>query len=69
VKHKVRSVFLNSVSKSGFASRTLFRCDSLMVRGGRPPVGDCESEVVLEEEGRGCDDCDSRSSVLGGEAG
>jgi len=40
-----------------------------MVRGGRPPVGDCESEVVLEEEGRGCDDCDSRSSVLGGEAG
>ncbi|KAJ6917507.1 hypothetical protein NC652_019754 [Populus alba x Populus x berolinensis] len=40
------SVFLNSVSKSGFASRTLFRC----------------------EEGRGCDDCDSRSSILGGEA-
>jgi hypothetical protein len=25
--------------------------------------------VVLEEEGRGCDDCDSRSSILGGEAG
>jgi len=40
-----------------------------MVRGSRPPVGDCDSGVVLEEEGRGCDDCDSRSSVLGGEAG
>ena len=40
-----------------------------MVRGSRPPVGDCDSEVVLEEEGRGCDDCDSRSSILGGEAG
>jgi hypothetical protein len=25
--------------------------------------------VVLEEEGWGCDDCDSRSSILGGEAG
>jgi hypothetical protein len=58
----------------------LFRCDSLMVRGSRPTVGDsgeggcpacgdCDSEVVLEEEGRGCDDCDSRSSILGGEAG
>jgi hypothetical protein len=40
-----------------------------MVRGSRPPVGDCDSEVVLEEEGWGCDDCDSRSSILGGEAG
>jgi hypothetical protein len=39
-----------------------------MVRGSRPPVGDCDSEVVLEEEGWGCDDCDSRSSILGGEA-
>jgi len=46
----------------------LFRCDSLMVRGSRPPVGDCDSEVVLEEGGWGCDDCDSRSSILGGEA-
>jgi len=42
----------------------------LIVRGSRPPVGDCDSEVVLEEEeGWGCDDCDSRSSILGGEAG
>jgi hypothetical protein len=24
--------------------------------------------MVLEEEGWGCDDCDSRSSILGGEA-
>ena len=67
MKHKLRSVFLSSVSKSGFASRTLFRCDSLMVRGGRPTVGDCDSEVVLEEEGWGCDDCASGSSLLGGE--
>jgi len=47
----------------------LFRCDSLMVRCSRPTVGDCDSEVVLEEEGRGCDDCDSRSPILGGEGG
>jgi len=51
-----------------------------MVRGSRPSrgdsgeggcsaCGDCDSEVVLEEEGWGCDDCDSRSSILGGEAG
>ena len=39
-----------------------------MVRRSRRTIGDCDSEVVLEE-GWGCDDCDSRSSVLGGEAG
>jgi len=75
VKHKLRSVFLSSVSKSGFPSRTLFRCDSGdgggcddcdSGEGGGRAFGDCDSEVVLEEEGWGCDDCDSRSGGEGG---
>ncbi|CAK7322666.1 unnamed protein product [Dovyalis caffra] len=73
-EHKFKSVFGNSISKSFFASTTLFRSGSCTPdgdcgEGGDCVCVDCDSGMLLEEEGCGCvcGDCDSRS-MLGEEA-